>query len=545
MLKSFRKLAVYFLFVPIPILFIFLALLIRNTQGPFWMAYVTDPDYAYLFNSLSITQALPIGHFDHPGTPLQSLGAIVIQFLYSIRQQPNLVTDVLTNAEIYLNGIHNTLIILNAVSLFILGLVTYLITRRILFGLIIQLTPFLSSAMLSNPLFKVAPETLLFSVSLLFSLAILLYYFKPAVYRISLILFSLTIGLGTATKLIFFPLILIPLVILPNIKSRVVLIIGSIISFYIFTKPIVSSYPALWDWVKKLFISSGRDGTGSPTIIDLSTFIPNILAQVYAEPFFFIILILSILFLTFLIFQSKFRKSPQQKLFIKTTFSIIITQSILILMIAKHPGPDYLLPVLGLTGVTIILTINYISKNKILYYLWNDRRILILLSLFFFGIVFLKAGTHIDTLYQNKNKLRTERLNVYNEVKKNYPNSVLITYFRSSNPFYALRFGNIFVNSNFSTQLANLYPNSYFWDIWNAQLSGWDNQGLNLNIITERNPNKEIILQGTSFENIYADYPNYKPRFPIINVLNGKEETIYKVNHDFVLNSLEESNNLK
>src|ERR1035441_9894931 len=62
----------------IPIAVFILAVLLANNQGPYNGAYLFDPEYAYLFNSLTILFFHMPGHIDHPGTTLQLFGAFIV-----------------------------------------------------------------------------------------------------------------------------------------------------------------------------------------------------------------------------------------------------------------------------------------------------------------------------------------------------------------------------------------------------------------------------------------------------------------------------------
>ena len=81
-------------------------------RGPFFLGSSSDPAYAYLFNALSVSQGLPVGHIDHPGTPVQSLGAIVINCINFINHKPDVISEVLKNPEYFLNSIFIIILIL-------------------------------------------------------------------------------------------------------------------------------------------------------------------------------------------------------------------------------------------------------------------------------------------------------------------------------------------------------------------------------------------------------------------------------------------------
>ena len=103
---------VLFLLV-IPGIVFSLSLVFADIKGPYYLAQNSDPEYAYLFNSLNIAKFEAPTHTDHPGTSLQLLGAVVIRASYFFSGKTSLVEDVLSRPEHYLR-IMNILLILEA-----------------------------------------------------------------------------------------------------------------------------------------------------------------------------------------------------------------------------------------------------------------------------------------------------------------------------------------------------------------------------------------------------------------------------------------------
>src|SRR5262245_51688104 len=67
-----------------PVLFALTVLALKEARGPFWYGKNSDPDYAYLFNSLVVAQVRSPGHIDHPGTTLQVFGALVLRARHAL-----------------------------------------------------------------------------------------------------------------------------------------------------------------------------------------------------------------------------------------------------------------------------------------------------------------------------------------------------------------------------------------------------------------------------------------------------------------------------
>jgi hypothetical protein len=55
-----------------------LGLCIGGFLGPYYGKSRLDPNYQYLLNGLAVLKGQVPGHTDHPGTPVQELGAVAI-----------------------------------------------------------------------------------------------------------------------------------------------------------------------------------------------------------------------------------------------------------------------------------------------------------------------------------------------------------------------------------------------------------------------------------------------------------------------------------
>ncbi|MFZ1462404.1 MAG: hypothetical protein WAU38_16535, partial [Ignavibacteria bacterium] len=140
----------YLLLLLLPVCFIIFSLSLRSAEGPYYNG-LADPSYVYLINSLSLAQmnGYNIGHVDHPGTPLQITGAVVVKIFYTFSNgKNNIAEDVLARPEVYMNAIDFALIILNAAGLFIMGIIIYNVRKNYFTAMFFQTVPFVSVNML-------------------------------------------------------------------------------------------------------------------------------------------------------------------------------------------------------------------------------------------------------------------------------------------------------------------------------------------------------------------------------------------------------------
>ena len=254
-------------FVVIPlVLFIFSQILI-DIKGPFYLGWNSDPDYAYLLNSVNLLHLDLPGHYDHPGTPMQEYGAVVILirylFVHFINGVDSMHLDVLSHPEVYLHWINSSLILLLGISLYFSGSLVYKFSKNLYLALLTQSIPFLFSSLLLSTS-RVTPEPLMMvCVSLLSILFIFEYYQKDVPFSSikSNVIFGGLIGLGIASKVTLTPLIL--LVFLPPAKKlKITVMLSAGLSFFVFTLPIFPLYLKMIDWLKDLLIHKGIYGGG-------------------------------------------------------------------------------------------------------------------------------------------------------------------------------------------------------------------------------------------------------------------------------------------
>lgn len=523
MLKINKKTIQYLIICIPPFFYLSIISFFSKIRGPFYLGSNSDPSYAYLFNALSVSQGLPVGHLDHPGTPVQSLGAIVINFINFINDKPDVITEVLKNPEYFLNSIFIVIIMINTTLLLVVGIISFHLTKKLWVSLLLGFTPFFSIVILAGNLL-VMPEHILLTASLILVISLLILFFTNKHLKLILFLSIVALGLGIASKIIFAPLLFIPLISIPFTKAKIAFILGCSFLFYLFTIPIVPFYSDLYAWTKALLFHSGIHGQGENAIINSSTYFTNIIGSLSGEPIYSIILLIAIIALIIAIVV----RSDVPKKQIAILSSLIIAQILQVLLVAKHPGGMYLTSALCLSPITLIFTIFILSKTLLQFSFFKNAKLLpIIICLFFIAILYQSLQIH--KLYFGIKKGNSEIISINKILEEKYSQEVVISYFRSSSRFYAMRFGNTFARDAYSAYLSNLYPNIYFWDIWNARFSDWSSRIVSIDEIIQKKGDRKIIFYGTSFDKHYADYPNYKPKLLLEDLINGKEETIYQV----------------
>ena len=486
------------LFLVIPILTLVYSVVLRKAEGPFYLNTLYDPVYVYLVSSLNIAQLVSPVHVDHPGTPVQVIGAIVIRLVHLFRSSSgNISEDVLSNPEMYLGIFHLVLVLINCIVLYIFAQIIYKSTNNFPAAILLQLSPFVSFTV-SYELLVITAETLLIPVCLLLFAFSMKYISDDKYYNSKnfIYIFSALCGLGLASKLTFIPVIIIPLILLKNFKSKVLFLLFTFLFFFIFFLPAISNFNYILNWVKNLFIHDGIYGTGTTGIVNPGTFFIN-LKDIFVNDILFTILYLLIL-TSFIIIKIKIKSNSEQNkndLYysgsVKLLFAILLSVTFQLIIVSKHYSVHYMVPGLIFCIPALFLCIQYFS-NADLNLFKNFR----LSYLYFSFTIILISIISIETVknYSSFRKSSEDFSGIVNFIDSKYPDAVLITSFGSSSKEYALAFSTTWAGRNKEKYMAIInknYPNTLYYEYWKNTIFSMGNENLSKLL----NSNRKIIFQ--------------------------------------------------
>ncbi|MCK4796664.1 MAG: hypothetical protein KAT05_04740 [Spirochaetes bacterium] len=493
------------------------------------MAYNSDPDYAYLLNSINIARLKHVGHIHHPGTPLQTIGAIILRFAHFIQNSKNedIQTLILKNPELYLNILNIILIFSNFLLLFFVGVITYKFHKDVLLSIILQLSPFYSTVLFDFGITRFSPELLILFSCLGMVLLIVIMTKIDIIKKIKMfiILFAIVSGFGISSKIIFLPIIVIPLIIIPGYKNKILYLCGTIFSFVFFTLPIIKSYKIVFDWFFGLLTHSGYYGTGKSDFINLSAFFYNLKQLFTSNIFFFIVLLLSIFILVISVIIPRVREDIFKNLNYKILFSIVISEIVGVIIVSKHyyiSTERYLLPELCLIGLNLFVIIKLIkqmcerfnfSKYKLSYFLLS----FIILYCFIFVI-------KIKNIYSNKDKMKRESIQISQIIQKKYKDDTKVFFYPCSSRIFALKFGSDYSGHKCLKTIQKIHNNDDNIYFYNGQIfTNLKGQIFKFKKITEKYENDIIFQGGISYGR------NYQKEFSLKDVYNGENESVYKI----------------
>jgi hypothetical protein len=497
-----------FILLILPAVLVFTAAILHYAYGPYWMGYNSDPEYLYLISSLSLVESKHTSTIGNPGTTLQILGAATMKISHALNLsgKDNLESAVLKNPEFYLTVINIVLIIFNTMLLFIIGLVSFNLTKNIWPSLLLQFSPFFSTFMLTHGLTRISPEPILLFSGLLFVLIlvkmVLSKNFSESAhwYMIALALVS---GFGIATKLTFVPLLIIPLFVLPTFRNKILFLFFSVISFVLCGWPIISQYEILFNWYYSIITHTGFYGLGNRGILDTGTYLQNIVNLFLGNPLFFLIWLFSAGFILMfgwfsLVSKKLTKKETWQDRYFMTLAAVTVAQLCSILIIAKHPAERYLLPVMTLSGFMLFLIFLYLQRLN--YFSRHNINKFIFFIIIFFIFSSVSRVVDIKNVFMNELQIKQESLAIYDTLENKYKNYLKISYSlpgsRSSSPLDALAFGNFFIaNGLYSESLQKIYGEAYFYNVFNGKFNTWRRE-FSIEDIISKGHSDRVIFHG-------------------------------------------------
>jgi hypothetical protein len=515
--------------VPLPLAMIYVSLCIKQCRGPF--RYRADPSYAYLLNGLNLAELHTSGHIDHPGTPLQILGAGVIRTVHAWSGRADLETDVVRNPEAYLDAISYTTLACYALMLLAAGGLTWWATRNLFLALLMQVVPFLTLRIPAS-LTDVMPEALLLSLVTGFAITVLLFLeldttIGQGIFAAWLGVFS---GLAIATKLTAAPLVILPLVLLAR-WYRIRYLVFTALAFVIGTLPILPKYREWLWWLRQVTFHSGAYGSGEAHILDPAAYFRALMTISFGEEnrLPVLLLLFSALVLAGCLLGQHGRASASlaRAGLCKGLFAVLLTEIIQVLMIAKHAFDfygHYLVPTLALLGLNLVLASRLLLQAR-----GRPRLIYGLACLLVFAFpVVTQIRVLAQEVVRNPAEVQYARDRIYREIADKYQDCPIIYCTGASALPEALEFGNWWASERFSAKLQVLYPHALFCH-GGFHISNFGRE-VALKEIARTSPC--ILLQGLAFFKIGQQIPpglRVTRVFPLEPVGSSPDEQLVEV----------------
>jgi len=459
-----------------------------------------EAEILYFMNSLAVFKGGSYYYLDHPGTPIEILGSLVLGvfYLFSGKSVEAFVQAQLLNPEPFFVAVH---IILTAASIYV---------ALFLFDTALSI----SSQDKSDLFFAAAISLLYFAIHpLSFSTLTLWHHasfnfpfgtlYLAALLRLSqtdreiplsaIIILGLGAGILAATMIYFAAWTIGAIVFIaisyyirkvgtPKIIIVTCTLAGfSFLGFILALLPAVKRVSYFVDWITGLILHQGMYGGGASGIVALPTLWVNFLDMVSSLPAFSIFVFSVLILFVYAIIKNKKRVNEISGMW---ALAVALAVQILILLALnlKHPGSKaffvnrYLLPTAATIPILTLLVIQLIKTSPALQ-VWAKRAVILFV---FAGSLYLLPGSMME--HRIKSEVIASSVEKSNQIISDFSKekklpieqiNVLWTY-ETFADCYSLWFGNEMSGIVFSPEVKNICNQQNALNIWNLGVIAGD-----------------------------------------------------------------------
>jgi hypothetical protein len=459
---------------------LYVSIILRG-PGPSYRDY--DPEMAYFLNSLAPFKGAPYFYTDHPGTPIEMIGTMLLGITYVFfTDHANLISDYLENPEYFLNLAHGLITLLSVLC----AVYFFLTVLRTLQQPNVYLA--LSLALLFYGLHPNSFKTLTVwsHVSFNFPLGAgyLILLFTVAQDAQGQISNRLAAGLGLALGVMiavvinFAPWLVTTLLFIflsntlgvkriPWEKSLItgsILVLSCAAGFLVSILPSIHRMPYFFGFIYNLLGHQSRYGTGPEGIPSISLLWSNLRDMVTAAPLVFLVMLASA-FISLFLFLQRDSRIPENHSLWALNFSLLFQCVIITLAVLKHPGEHYLL---SLTATLPVLSLVILKLSD---FNWRFRqqfgKALIIFSIISIGaLAFLSIkNRHADLLEARAVEAEINRVITEQEIRLNKkPGELLILRTNGTYSYCsALLHGDFFTGGVFATEITKWCPSQAYF----------------------------------------------------------------------------------
>jgi len=365
-----------------------------------------DPEMAYFMNSLATFKGHSYFYADHPGTPVEILGTLLLGLTYPFFPD---VTDFIRyhiqNPRLFLDMAHIlvTIFSITCATFFFSTAIKSLQQPNTPAALILALMfyglhpySFTTLTIWSHTAFNFPMGTLYLLI--LFRVA---HNREPITKRLAMGL-GLTTGVMIATMINFLPWLITTIVFiavyyrLQNISwmhfltTAGIVLAFSAIGFFLSILPAVSRMFYFIGFIQRLINHQLTYGNGEEGITTIPLLFENFLILFKTYPALFLSMFLSINLTVYLLFQQRHRISDEPGKW-ALSIALLIQDALLILFVLKHPGDRFLLPLAATLPVSFLLILVLSEYDPLFHFLlYNALVVSTTVGIFYFGIVSLR-----------------------------------------------------------------------------------------------------------------------------------------------------------
>ncbi len=457
---------------------------------PFYAHY--DPEIAYLLSALEPFKGHTYAYIDHPGTPVEMLGTLLLlpAYLAARWQSQPFIPFVLAQPGVFLGVARAFLTLMSALCAALLfrradggragaDLAAALAVALVYFA--VHPGSFLSLALWTHNSF-----TFPFGSLLLLGLLVVARSARPRSWKL-LAAFGFGSGVLTAAQLYFATWVIgvgvtfVCLNILEQRSRRQIVATGltvgvtALLGFGAATAPIWPYYPEFITYVGELIFHQDRFGGGAVGITSVGSLVMNLLRLAYRQPVVFLTSGALVATVGGLLVARRRTLADQPGLWavaIGLSVQVVATLG----LILKHPGEPYLLAVAAIIPVLLAVVLKLFESARLSRRTLNGAVCVLVLA----GCAYNYVGA-VRAQSQLQQSLAAAAAEVVHQLAlaasaAHKPPEALVVWETYGTPSlcYALLFGNYFARHEFGPEIAPLCPGQLNFDIWKRTVFGPD-----------------------------------------------------------------------
>lgn len=411
--------------------------------------FTPDPDFQYLLNGLNILRLKAPNQYDHPGTPVQLIIAIVTGLAWLLSSAhhdlSNVSIDVLAHPQFYMSCVSAVFTIGIAA-----GMAFFLWSMRKASGsmlpALLALATVLPSYIVYQTFHRVMPEPVLLCATFFLAGLVAQVAFDPASRPTSpklAVWTGVLLGFCVTIKVTSFPVLLIILVFRAN-KTRAIALFATGLSAVAFLFPVWTLWRPILRNYFQIATHTGSYGAGGLGVPGATEILNNLLAlttEVGAIFFFPAVYVVIVL-------VSRHTRQPLPAGNSRILLVCALIAAVAVILVAKQPHPYYLISVIPFLGLGNALLFSY-AFDTMRIPKWVAPVLAIPFVVWMHAIFF----THADL---DSSDASADRRLIESGAGKG---CLLVRYYGAQEPQFNLFFGNIGTGGSYSDELSRLYPN--------------------------------------------------------------------------------------
>jgi hypothetical protein len=451
-----------------------------------------DPEVAYFLSSLSVYKGSSYTFIDHPGTPVEIIGTLILGIAYPFAGD-------FGNSFTLSHITHPKSFLLIVRSLLTLGSICtmILLTRYAVVGK--HWTDEIAAVAIAVLFFGIHPgafdsivhwshNSFSFPVGALLGLWMVLLVVDKSTKSIRQIaIFGFCLGILAAIQIFFATWIAGAVVALLTyfvlnrqglkigLMSSLSITLAAMAGFFFSTLPIVTRYQDFISWIVRVASHQGRHGSGLPGFTSVKTATTNLFALWKDLPLLFVSIGVVVVLIGIMALHQRISMRSHPGLW-AIVLGLTLQIGTMCVLVIKHPGIIYMQAVAAIFPLLLAGAIS-LMRISIPKMIMAQRLIKFGLSIgifFLFGLALVRA-IYIHNIETRQVELAIEDINTYIDdlaldLGRDRKSLNTLWVYGMPSDCTALWYGNQYANNMFAEEIGSICPRDFYFNLWEYEV---------------------------------------------------------------------------